>query len=51
MIIPNPNPNPTCRAVIETQTQRMDLIQSGKEEVGQIERVALTYIYTLPYVK
>ena len=33
MIIPNPNP--TCRAVIEMQTQRIDLIQSRKEEVGR----------------
>ena len=34
------------RGGIETQTQRMDLwTQQGKERVGQIERVALTYIH------
>ena len=37
---------PICRAGIETQTQRMDLwTQQGKERVGQIERVALTYTH------
>ena len=31
---------------LETQMERMDLwIQQGKERVGQIERVALTYIH------
>ena len=37
---------PICRAGTETQTQRMDLwAQWGKKRVGQIEKIALTYIH------
>ena len=36
----------SIQAGIETQMQRTDLwTQGGKERVGQIERVALTYIH------
>ena len=38
--------NSICRAEIEMQMQRKDLwTQWGTERVGQIERVALTYIH------
>ena len=34
----------TCRAEIEMQTWETDVDTVGKERVGQVERVALTYI-------
>ena len=42
----NNTDEPICRKGMETQTSGTDLwTQKGKERVGQMEKVALTYIH------
>ena len=44
--VKNGTDEPICKARIEAQMLRTDLwTQGGKEGVGQIERVVLTYIH------
>ena len=45
----NSTDEPIYREEMEMQTQKMDLTQQGKDRVGPIEKVALTY--TLAWVK